>query len=62
MFNIIDPIYTSIDYSSVKITINIVVILFNNYNKFFNKLYKKLISLDNLKSQILNYYYNFIDI
>ena len=50
MLDIIDSIYASIDYSSVKIIIDIVVILPNNYNKFFSKLYKKSISLDNLRS------------
>ena len=50
MLNIIDSIYTSIDYNNIKIIIDIIVISPNNYNKFFSKLYKKPISLNNFRS------------
>ena len=38
----------NVDLASIKIIIDIIVILANNYNKFFYKIYKKYISLDNL--------------
>ena len=48
MLNTINLIHIREDLTSVKLIINIVAIIVNNYNKFFYKLYKKYISLGEL--------------
>ena len=62
MLNAIDSARVNINLISIKIIIDIIVILANNYNKFFRKIYKRYISLNNLRKLIPSQYYNYIDI
>ena len=48
MFNAIDSTRSNKNFISIKITADIIIILINNYIKFFYKIYKKYISLNNL--------------
>ena len=60
--NIIDLMRARENPINVKLIVNIVVIIVNDYNKFFYKLYRKYISLSKLRKRILYQYYNYINI
>ena len=48
MFNTINSTRNNKGFANMKIITNIIIILVDNYIKFFYKIYKKYISLDNL--------------